>query len=77
VWVLAAPTTAASVRGVLRRLAAWIVTGPIGHLYAGMADWLALGCRYVWARARGRDPWEESARAYERSRSREPRVRRG
>jgi hypothetical protein len=33
-------------------LAAWIVTGPIGHLYAGVADWAAVLVRYV--RARGR-----------------------
>jgi hypothetical protein len=32
-------------------LAAWIVTGPLGHLYAGVADWLALLVR--WARGRG------------------------
>jgi hypothetical protein len=39
------------------RLAAWIVTGPIGHLYGGLMDWGALIGRYVGARARGRDPW--------------------
>jgi hypothetical protein len=33
-------------------IAAWIVTGPIGHLYAGVADWAAVLVRYV--RARGR-----------------------
>lgn len=33
-------------------LAAWIVTGPIGHLYAGVADWAAVLSRYL--RARGR-----------------------
>jgi hypothetical protein len=39
-----------------RRLAAWIVTGPLGHLYGGVADWATLLARYAWARARGRDP---------------------
>jgi hypothetical protein len=38
-----------------RRLAAWIVTGPLGHLYGGVADWATLLARYAWARARGRD----------------------
>lgn len=33
-------------------LAAWIVTGPVGHLYAGVADWAAVLARF--ARARGR-----------------------
>jgi len=33
-------------------LAAWIVTGPLGHLYAGVADWGAALVAYV--RARGR-----------------------
>jgi hypothetical protein len=42
---------------VLRRFCAWLVTGPLGHLYAGVVDWLALLGRYLWARARGRDPW--------------------
>lgn len=35
--------------------AAWVLTGPIGHLYAGLADWLGVLVRYV--RARGR--WED------------------
>ena len=34
--------------------AAWIATGPIGHLVAGIADWLELLGRYVRARARGK-----------------------
>jgi hypothetical protein len=38
------------------RFAAWVVTGPLGHLCGGLADWLTLLSRYVWARARGRDP---------------------
>ncbi|MGI8731271.1 MAG: hypothetical protein ACR2LK_15055 [Solirubrobacteraceae bacterium] len=36
-------------------LAAWLLTGPLGHLYAGLADWATLLARYV--RARGR--WED------------------
>jgi hypothetical protein len=37
-------------------VAAWVVTGPLGHLYGGAADWVALLARYLVARARGRDP---------------------
>lgn len=40
---------------MLTRLGAWLVTGPLGHLYSGMADWLELMARYGWARLRGRD----------------------
>ncbi|HKG16517.1 MAG TPA: hypothetical protein VKA96_02390 [Solirubrobacteraceae bacterium] len=40
-----------------RRLAAWLVTGPIGFLAAGIVDWAALVAHYLWSRARGRDPW--------------------
>jgi len=36
-------------------LAAWVLTGPLGHLYAGIADWAGVLMRYV--RARGR--WED------------------
>jgi hypothetical protein len=32
------------------RLAAWLVTGPLGHLYGGVADWLELVAR--WLRGR-------------------------
>lgn len=39
------------------RFAAWLVTGPVGHLVGGGLDWLALLGGYLWARARGRDPW--------------------
>jgi hypothetical protein len=46
--------------GPRRRLAAWIVTGPVGHLYGGVADLTVLLARYALARARGRDP-ESSA----------------
>jgi hypothetical protein len=38
------------------RLAAWVVTGPAGHLWGGVADWLELLARYAWARAHGREP---------------------
>lgn len=41
-----------------RGLATWYVTGPLGHLVAGVADWAELFGRYLWARARGRDPWQ-------------------
>jgi hypothetical protein len=44
-------------RGLVRsRFAAWWVTGPLGHLVAGVADWCELLARYAWARARGRLP---------------------
>jgi hypothetical protein len=38
---------------------AWLYTGPVGHLVAGLADWAELLARYAWARARGRDPWAQ------------------
>jgi hypothetical protein len=38
------------------RLATWLYTGPVGHLYGGIADWASLLARYLLARARGRDP---------------------
>jgi hypothetical protein len=34
------------------RFAAWLVTGPLGHLGAGVADWVSLVAS--WARARTR-----------------------
>jgi hypothetical protein len=42
-------------RSLVEVAAAWVVTGPLGHLYAGLADWLGVLVRYV--RARGR--WED------------------
>jgi hypothetical protein len=36
------------------RIAAAIVTGPLGHLYAGLADLAVLAARMAWSRARGR-----------------------
>jgi hypothetical protein len=38
------------------RVAAWLVTGPVGHLVAGVVDWAALLARLWWARARRREP---------------------
>jgi hypothetical protein len=38
------------------RLAAWLITGPVGHLWSAAADIVAAWMRYGWARARGRDP---------------------
>jgi hypothetical protein len=37
---------------VRSRLAAWLVTGPAGHLWAGLADWAALLARLLRSRAR-------------------------
>jgi hypothetical protein len=42
---------------VQRRIGAWLYTGPLGHLYGGVADWVELLARYARARAIGRDPW--------------------
>ena len=39
---------------MLRRTAGWVVTGPVGHLVAGVADWALLVSRYQWARWRGK-----------------------
>jgi hypothetical protein len=39
------------------RFLAWLVTGPAGHLLAGVADWVSLLVPYWWARLRGRDPF--------------------
>jgi hypothetical protein len=35
------------------RLAAWFVTGPLGHLASGVADWVALLWRAAARRFRG------------------------
>lgn len=45
-------------RGPAERLAAWWITGPLGHFAGGFADWLQMLGRWLWARARGREPWE-------------------
>lgn len=36
------------------RALAWIYTGPIGHLYGGLVDWLVLLWRLALARVRAR-----------------------
>jgi len=38
----------------VERLATWFLTGPLGHLVAGVLDWAELLGRYWWARLRGR-----------------------
>jgi hypothetical protein len=37
-------------------LAAWLVTGPLGHLWSGVRDWLSLARAWVRARVRARPP---------------------
>jgi len=32
----------------------WLYTGPLGHLAAGVADWLELLGRFAWSRIRRR-----------------------
>jgi hypothetical protein len=39
---------------LLTRARAWAYTGPLGHLYGGLADWLGLLGRLALARVRGR-----------------------
>jgi hypothetical protein len=38
----------------LDRLRAWLLTGPIGHLVAGVADWVELLARWQFSRMRAR-----------------------
>ncbi|MGA2455198.1 MAG: hypothetical protein ABSG93_16935 [Solirubrobacteraceae bacterium] len=38
-----------------RRIAAWLWTGPLGHLVGGSLDFATALTRYALARARGRD----------------------
>jgi hypothetical protein len=40
--------------GARTRVAAWVVTGPVGHLYGGVADWAELLARYALGSARSR-----------------------
>jgi hypothetical protein len=40
---------------VRTRIAAWPVTGPLGHFYSAVVDWVDLLARYWWARAHGRE----------------------
>jgi hypothetical protein len=46
---MAAPRLSPSTRAL-----AWIYTGPLGHLYGGVVDWLLLLWRLALARARKR-----------------------
>jgi len=39
------------------RFLAWLVTGPLGHLLAGLADCGVLVWRLVWMRIRRSDHW--------------------
>jgi hypothetical protein len=39
-----------------RRFAAWVLTGPLGHLYGGVMDVGEALARHGWARARERGP---------------------
>jgi hypothetical protein len=38
------------------RIAAWVVTGPVGHFLSAAADIVLLWVRYGWARATRRRP---------------------
>jgi hypothetical protein len=37
------------------RVAAWVLTGPLGHLWGGVCDWGELLGRYWWAKVRRRE----------------------
>jgi hypothetical protein len=41
-------------RGLAERLEAWLVTGPLGHLWSVVADLAILWVRYGVAKLRGR-----------------------
>jgi hypothetical protein len=41
-------------RPAAEKLQAWIVTGPLGHLWSALADVTIICTRYVLNRARGR-----------------------
>jgi hypothetical protein len=41
-------------RPAAEKLQAWIVTGPLGHLWSALADVTIIWARYVMNRARGR-----------------------
>jgi hypothetical protein len=45
---------AAPRRNLPERAQAWIVTGPVGHLWSALADIVVLLARYGIARLRGR-----------------------
>jgi hypothetical protein len=38
----------------MRRFAAWYLTGPVGHLVAGVLDVGGMFVRWQWSRARAR-----------------------
>jgi hypothetical protein len=38
----------------LRALLGWLYTGPLGHLAAGVCDWIELLARWGWSRIRER-----------------------
>jgi hypothetical protein len=39
-------------RGPVERFAAWVVTGPLGHLWSVLADVVVLWARWGWSRLR-------------------------
>jgi hypothetical protein len=41
-------------RTAAERLLAWIVTGPLGHLWSALVDIVVVWARYLAHRARGR-----------------------
>jgi hypothetical protein len=41
-------------RGSAERLAAWVVTGPLGHLWSAVADVTVIWVRYGLSRLRNR-----------------------
>jgi hypothetical protein len=51
-------------RSQREKAAAWVVTGPLGHLYGTLADLTVLWSRWGWSRVRAR------ARSHSPSRSR-------
>ncbi|HZG50287.1 MAG TPA: hypothetical protein VEY90_12270 [Thermoleophilaceae bacterium] len=43
-------------RGFAERFQAWLVTGPLGHLWSAVADIVVILARYGWARLRRARP---------------------
>jgi hypothetical protein len=41
-------------RALTERFVAWIYTGPLGHLWGGVADISEMWLRWMWSRARAR-----------------------
>jgi hypothetical protein len=52
----------------MERLAAWLVTGPLGHLVAGVADWVTMLVRWRVQVARRRRAQRERSSRVEPSR---------